>query len=103
MLRSSGSSSANATPAVYRGSRAIPQIGHEPGRSATTSGCMGQKYSTVGTPTAGSSAMPHFGQVPGVSEPTSGSMGQMYCAGLRFGADDEDGAGAFTAGVMEPS
>ena len=46
MSASSGSTSASAETTT--GSRAIPQIGHEPGRSLTTSGCMGQVYLAPG-------------------------------------------------------
>ncbi len=69
------------------GSKAIPQIGHDPGSSRTISGCIGQTYSIFAAGVAGvsgSSAMPHFGQAPGLGSRTSGSMGQMYSAPTGF-------------------
>ena len=76
MSRSSGLSSADAV--TVRGSRAMPQIGHEPGAGRTISGCMGQVYSVrvEATGTSGSRAMPHEGQAPGLVSRTSGHMGQ---------------------------
>ena len=70
------------------GSRAMPQIGQDPGASRTISGCMGQVYSvfvTGSAATTGSSAIPHFGQSPGPCWRTSGSIGHVYSfeAGLR--------------------
>src|SRR5574340_1607103 len=52
---------------ALRGSRAMPQIGQLPGSLRTTSGCIGQVYSTApgADGDSGSSAMPHFGQLPG--------------------------------------
>ena len=75
---SSGFSSSDAL--TVRGSRAMPQIGHEPGSERTISGCIGQVYSiraAEGLGTDGSRAMPHFGQAPGFCSRTSGSIGQM--------------------------
>src|SRR3954470_14523848 len=54
---------------TVRRSRAMPQIGHEPGSGRTISGYIGQTYSVLFKGTegaAGSSAMPHFGHAPGV-------------------------------------
>src|SRR5205814_1377631 len=103
MLRNSESSSTTAAPALYRGSSAMPQMGQAPGLSETTSGCIGQKYSTVGTPTTGSNAIPHFQQGPGLSELTSGSMGQMYFAVLlvKAGGWDCDGVPGNAAACCE--
>ena len=67
------------------GSRAMPQIGQEPGSSRTISGCMGQTYSVLvagAASVAGSSAMPHFGQAPGLDSRTSGSIGQTYTGSI---------------------
>src|SRR6266567_7414700 len=73
--RSSGFSSTAAV--TVRGSRAMPQMGHDPGSERTISGCMGQVYSVrvdaMGT--SGSSAMPQEGQAPGLGSRTSGHMG----------------------------
>src|SRR3954464_5585565 len=88
MSRSSGFSSSAITDI---GSRAIPQMGQDPGSSRTISGCMGQVhfvFDGIGG-ISGSSAMPHFGQAAGLSETTSGSMGQIYFVPLATG-----GAGA---------
>ena len=74
--RSSGSGFSSTV--TVRGSRAMPHLGQVPGPSRTTSGCMGQVYSTRVASAggdSGSSAMPHFGQAPGASWRTSGSMG----------------------------
>ena len=56
----------------------MPQTGHAPGAGRTTSGCIGQVYSTFGAATglSGSSAMPHFGHRPGPTCRTSKSIGQ---------------------------
>ena len=64
--------------AAVRDSRAMPQEGHAPGWSCTTSGCMGQTYSVreAGCGVSGSRAMPQEGHAPGVAERTSGHMGQ---------------------------
>ena len=64
MSSSSGFCSSSVT---VRGSRAIPQIGHEPGSPRTISGCIGQVHSVLVTGAAdtGSRAMPHLGQAPG--------------------------------------
>src|SRR6266851_1814493 len=79
MFTSSGFFSSSATTVL--GSRAIPQIGHEPGLSRTICGCMGHVYSVFVVGAAartGSRAMPHFGQSPGPCWRTSGSIGQVY-------------------------
>src|SRR6201981_1487964 len=78
MPESSGFSSSDAL--TVRGSRAIPQIGHEPGSERMISGCIGQVYSMLAADslgTEGSRAMPHFGHAPGFCSRTSGSIGQM--------------------------
>ncbi len=76
MSRSSGFSSCTAV--TVRGSRTIPQMGHEPGPGRTISGCMGQVYSVrvEAMGTSGSRAMPQEGQAPGLVWRTSGHMGQ---------------------------
>src|SRR5690349_427667 len=66
---------------TVRGSKAIPQLGQEPGPVRTISGCIGHTYSTRDVGPAvitGSSAMPHLGQAPGVDAFTSASMGHVY-------------------------
>ena len=66
---------------IVLGSKAMPQIGHEPGSSRTISGCIGQTYSVRvagAASVSGSRAMPHFGQAPGLDSRTSGSIGQTY-------------------------
>ena len=77
MSLSSGLSGSSAV--TVRGSKAIPQMGQEPGSERTTSGCMGQTYSvlTAGATSTGSSAIPHIGHGPGFSLRTSGCMGQV--------------------------
>src|SRR6266566_6641555 len=89
MFASSGFFSSSV--ATILGSRAIPQIGHDPGSSRTISGCMGHVYSVFvagGAPTTGSSAIPHFGQSPGPCWRTSGSIGQVYSfEAFRGGAE----------------
>src|SRR5579862_3305493 len=76
MSRNSGFSSAAAV--TVRGSRAMPQMGHEPGVGRMISGCMGQVYSVrvEATGTSASRAMPQEGQAPGFGSRTSGHMGQ---------------------------
>ena len=76
MSRSSGFSSCVAV--TVRGSRAMPQMGHEPGAGRTIWGCMGQVYSVrvEASGTSGSRAMPQEGQAPGLDSRTSGHMGQ---------------------------
>ena len=76
MSRSSGLSSATAVTA--RGSRAMPQMGHDPGSGRTTSGCMGHVYSmrVAATGISGSNAIPHDGHGPGLLSRTSGHIGQ---------------------------
>ena len=78
MLRSSMSSSSGAPAAVVRGSRAMPQMGHGPGLSETTSGCIGQTYSVFALTSSGSRAIPHLRHEPGLLEVTPGSIGQKY-------------------------
>src|SRR5271166_2638239 len=75
MLRSSGFSWVDAV--TVRGSRAMPQIGQEPGAGRTIWGCMGQVYSVRAdaTGTSGSRAIPQEGQAPGLVSRTSGHMG----------------------------
>ena len=78
MSTSSGLGASSRVTVV--GSSAMPQIGQSPGSSRTTSGCIGQVYSTlVGSSAgiAGSSAMPHIGQAAGPSLSTPGHIGQM--------------------------
>src|SRR6267143_6486637 len=82
MFTNSGFFSSSAVTVL--GSRAMPQIGHEPGLSRTIWGCMGHVYSVLvagAAATTGSSAMPHFGQSPGPCRRTSGSIGQVYSFG----------------------
>ena len=76
MSRSSGFSSEDAV--TMRGSRVMPQMGHEPGAGRTISGCMGQVYSVraEASGTSGSSAIPQEGQAPGLVSRTSGHIGQ---------------------------
>ena len=78
MSRSSGLSSAVAV--TVRGSRAIPQIGHQPGSVRTIWGCIGHVYSmrVAASGTSGSRAMPQEGQAPGLASRTSGHIGQTY-------------------------
>src|SRR5579859_373548 len=47
IMRNSVSSSGAASSDKVRGSSAMPQIGHAPGLSLTTSGSIGQMYSTL--------------------------------------------------------
>ena len=76
MSRSSGFSSCFAV--TVRDSRAMPQMGHDPGSERTICGCMGQVYSVrvEASGTSGSKAMPHEGHAPGLGSWTSGHMGQ---------------------------
>jgi len=79
MSRSSGSAAGSAV--MVRGSRAIPQMGHDPGASRTISGCIGHVHSVRVSAAVGvtsSSAIPHLGHEPGRSDRTSGCMGQVY-------------------------
>src|SRR6267378_3686967 len=79
MFTNSGFFSSSAVTVL--GSRAMPQIGHEPGLSRTIWGCMGHVYSVLvagAAATTGSSAIPHFGQSPGPCWRISGSIGQVY-------------------------
>ena len=94
MSRSSGFSSSAAVTVI--GSSAMPQIGQEPGRSRTISGCMGQVHwvRVAATGISGSSAIPHFGHAPGCDARTSGSMGHTY------NVAGEVAAGAVLAGAI---
>ena len=75
IFRSSGFDSGAAV--TVRGSRAMPQIGHDPGSVRTISGCIGQVYSVrVAGGISGSNAMPHDGHAPGFGWRTSGHIGQ---------------------------
>ena len=76
MSRNSGFSSWVAV--TVRGSRAMPQMGQEPGPARTISGCMGQVYSVrlAGSENSGSRAMPQEGQAPGRDSRTFGHIGQ---------------------------
>ena len=68
MSTSSGFSGSAAV--TVRGSRAMPHLGQAPGLSRTTSGCMGQTYSTrdVGAAmVSGSRAIPQMRQRPGLA------------------------------------
>src|SRR4051812_16718475 len=85
MSRSSGLSS---SAEISFGSSAMPHLGHAPGASEMTSGCIGHVHCVFegANESSGSRAIPHFGQAPGLSETTSGSIGQMYL--VPFGAGD---------------
>ena len=99
-------------------SSAIPHCGQLPGSARTTSGCIGQVYSTVGSraaaPSSASSAIPHFGQAPGSGSRTSGSIGQMNqvsadasaeAEGVASGAEDSGSrncAGSVLNAVWQP-
>ena len=48
-VMSSSSGFGCSSSETFAGSSAIPQIGHEPGRSARISGCIGQVYSASGS------------------------------------------------------
>ena len=77
MSTSSGLGASSCVTA--RGSSAMPHAGHGPGSSRTTSGCIGQVYSTAAGGAAansGSSAMPQLGQGTGSVSRTSGHIGQ---------------------------
>ena len=79
----SSNSGFSSPKTTVRASKAIPQAGHEPGDSSTTSGCIGQIYSVFldgGTKASGSNAIPHFGQISGLSLSTPGHIGQIYLA-----------------------
>src|SRR5437867_6563317 len=80
-LISASSGLTSSTAAGVLGSRAMPQMGQEPGASRTTSGCIGQTYSVreggAGAAITGSSAMPQLGQSPAVFRRTSGCIGQV--------------------------
>ena len=78
-VMSSSSGLGGSSGETVLGSRAIPHSGQLPGVACTTSGCIGQVYSTVGsvTATSASSAMPQMGQAPGSVSRTSGSIGQV--------------------------
>src|SRR5258708_5472890 len=74
MSRSSGF--ASAAVVTVRGSKAMPQIGHEPGSGRTISGCMGQVYSVrvAATGFSGSRAMPQDGHAARLASRTSGHI-----------------------------
>ena len=81
MSASSGFGASSCVTA--RGSSAMPHAGQAPGWSRTTSGCIGQVYSTAtggGAANSGSSAMPQLGQGTGSVSRTSGHIGQTYAA-----------------------
>ncbi len=90
-----------SSSATVRGSSAMPQIGQTPGSSRTTSGCMGQTYSTLvaSTGTAGSSAMPQSGQLPGAGERTSGCMGQVKTVPVAGWGANRGVSGGASAGT----
>src|ERR1700693_4391026 len=69
---------ASEAAVMVRGSRVMPQMGHEPGAGRTISGCMGQVYSVrvEATGTSGSRARPQEGQGAGLFSRTWGHMGQ---------------------------
>src|SRR5215831_12772469 len=78
---STSSGFSSAVRVTVRGSRAIPQIGHDAGASLTISGCIGQVYATLccgGAMVSGSKAIPHLGHEPNSACRTSGCIGQMY-------------------------
>ena len=82
-VMSTSSGLGSSSRLTVRGSRAMPQIGQEPGSCRTISGCMGQTYSVLvkgAAGAAGSKAMPHLGQAPGPVCRTSGCIGQTYTA-----------------------
>ncbi len=95
MSRSSGFSSCVAV--TVRGSRAMPQMGHDPGPGRTIWGCMGHVYSVrvAARGTSGSRAMPQEGQAPGLGSWTSGHMGQTkertWASDLGFRASEWPG------------
>jgi hypothetical protein len=64
---------------ALRGSSAMPHLGQFPGSLRTTSGCIGQVYSTASFEggARASRAMPHFGQLPGDGWRISGCIGQV--------------------------
>src|SRR5262245_53308463 len=64
---------------------AMPNLGHAPGSSLTTSGCIGQTYSSLvtGSPATGSSPIPQIEQLVGRSARTSGCIGQTYSVGEK--------------------
>jgi hypothetical protein len=76
----SSSSGLRSSSVTTRGSRAMPQIGHDPGASRAISGCIGHVHSVFvsGATSTGSSAIPHFGHAPGPFWRTSGSIGHVY-------------------------
>ena len=62
MSASSGFSSCSSV--TTRGSRAIPQIGHDPGPLRRISGCIGQVYVASGVTAAGGSCVAVSGFAP---------------------------------------
>src|SRR3979490_2270711 len=94
MFTNSGFFSSSAVTVL--GSRAMPQIGHEPGLSRTIWGCMGHVYSVLvagAAATTGSSAMPHFGQSPGPCWRTSGSMQEAVPVQSMSTAEEQNAPG----------
>ena len=82
-VMSSSSGLGGSSCVTARGSSAMPHAGHAPGSSRTTSGCIGQVYSTAAGAAAtisGSRAMPQLGQGTGSVSRTSGHIGQTYAA-----------------------
>ena len=80
--------SSSSSPPPSLGSRSIPHLGHAPGPSCCTSGCIGQVQIWL-FPTALKAGlifirMPHFGQSPGSDDSTPSHIGQKYLA-LREG------------------
>src|SRR4029077_13724648 len=86
---------------MVRGSSAIAHLGHAPTWSLTTSGCIGQTYSTfvTGTPITGSSPMPQIVQIAGWSARTSGCIGKVY---PPADAAPAEVAPTTATGAMEP-
>src|ERR1700680_4061862 len=93
MSRSSGFSSSAAV--TVPGSRAMPQMGHDPGPGRTISGCIGHVYSVrvAANGISGSSAMPQLGQGPGLLARTSGHMGHTYFVSFADCGDGKAAAG----------
>ena len=103
----------------FWGTRFIPHLGHFPGLSDITSGCIGQVYIFCASscwcasevwcsgvlPVAwcwplsfwGTRFIPHLGHFPGLSETTSGCIGQVY---IFCAASCWCGAGVECSGVL---
>ena len=80
-VMSANSGSGGSSGFAARGSSAMPHAGHAPGASRTTSGCIGQVYSSFRAgvaATSRSSAMPQLGHGTGSVSRTSGHIGQTY-------------------------